>query len=95
MAYFLVWKEVVADILWLQRGNAIAAVAGMLSGLAVLIPPAISAGVPQNPLGVHYGFWALLANALVYVILSYLLPRKETKRPSQQAQAKLVVNRIN
>ncbi|MCI0693614.1 sodium:solute symporter family protein [candidate division KSB1 bacterium] len=96
MAFCLQLLPVAADILWLKRGNAIAAFAGMLGGLAVLIPLAFFSGaVPQNPLDVHYGFWALLANISVYVALSYLLPRKEPKRSTHLAQAKLVVNRIN
>jgi SSS family solute:Na+ symporter len=81
MAFCLQLLPVVADILWFKRGTAVAAIAGMLSGLAVLIPLAFFAAPgPQNPLGVHYGFWALLANGLVYVAFSYLIPRKETKR---------------
>jgi SSS family solute:Na+ symporter len=95
MAFCLQLLPMVADILWFKRGNAIAAIAGILTGLAVLVPLAFSAGVPQNPLGVHYGFWALLANLSVYAALSYLLPRPESKRSTQPAQAELVVNRIN
>jgi hypothetical protein len=68
----------------------------LLSGLAVLIPLAFFAGPgPQNPLGVHYGFWALLANVVVYAALSYLLPRREKKRATHSAQAELVVDRID
>jgi SSS family solute:Na+ symporter len=94
MAFCLQLLPVVADILWLKRGNAVAAVAGILSGLAVLIPLAFSAGVPQNPLDVHYGFWALLANLLVFAALSFLLPRKEHER-SAHPEMELVANRIN
>jgi SSS family solute:Na+ symporter len=96
MAFCLQLLPVVADILWLKRGNAIAAIAGMLSGLAVLIPLAFFAGPgPQNPLGVHYGCWALLANVSVYAAFSYLLPRKKTKRSIHPVQVKLVGNRVN
>jgi SSS family solute:Na+ symporter len=94
MAFCLQLLPVVADVLWLKRGNAVAAVAGMLSGLAVLIPLAFFAGPgPQNPLGVHYGFWALLANGLGYALFSYLMPRKEMKRSTHLAQAEFAVNR--
>jgi SSS family solute:Na+ symporter len=94
MAFCLQLLPVVADILWLKRGNAIAAIAGILSGLAVLIPLAFFAGPgPQNPLGVHYGFWALLANGLVYAALSYLRPREEMKRITHSTQEEMVLNR--
>jgi SSS family solute:Na+ symporter len=95
MAFCLQLLPVVADILWLKRGNAVAAIAGILSGLAVLIPLAFIAGVPQNPLGVHYGFWALLANGLVYAALSCVRMRKGPRRSSHLAENELTVSRIH
>lgn len=95
MAFCLQLLPVVADILWFKRGNAIAAFAGILSGLAILIPLAFAPRtVPQNPLGVHYGFWALLANVLVYTALSFLLPRKKHTSSVDRAEAKLIANHI-
>jgi solute:Na+ symporter, SSS family len=96
MAFCVQLLPVVADILWFKRGNAIAAIAGILSGLAILIPLAFASGtVPQNPLGVHYGFWALLANVLVYVAFSFLIPRKEPMLSIRQPEKELIASRIN
>jgi SSS family solute:Na+ symporter len=84
MAFCLQLLPVVADILWFKRGNAIAATTGLFSGLAVLIPLAFFTGPgPQNPLGVHYGFWALLANGLVYAALSYWIQPNGKQRSTE------------
>lgn len=67
-------------IFW-RKGNAAAASAGMIVGfaIAVILQFLYPVAIPQLA-GLTSGVVGLIANALVYVVLSYALPHSEAER---------------
>ncbi|HUT26270.1 MAG TPA: hypothetical protein VM492_18220 [Sumerlaeia bacterium] len=66
----------IADVLWIRKGKAAGAIAGILTGTGVIVWLAFL--LPEKlycPWSVHYGFWAFLGNVAVFALFAVFAPR--------------------